>query len=65
MSFFFGKPFLTHTFGHWHIPLLGELELASAMSYDFGVYLSVVGATLMILANFAHVSRDNTSEEFK
>ena len=32
---------------HW--PLVGDFELASAMAFDLGVYLVVVGATLLIL----------------
>ena len=48
-SFGFGYPFLTSTFGHLDWPLVGEFELASAMAFDLGVYLVVVGATLLIL----------------
>ena len=48
-SWIFGYPFLTSTFSHVHWPVIGEFELASAMSFDLGVYLVVVGATLMIL----------------
>ncbi|RXM19431.1 hypothetical protein EO238_28130, partial [Citrobacter sp. AAK_AS5] len=29
VSFFFGHPFLTTTFGHFNWPLVGEFELAS------------------------------------
>ncbi len=47
----FGYPFLTSAFGHFSLPLIGEFELASAMAFDLGVYLVVVGATLMILIN--------------
>jgi multicomponent K+:H+ antiporter subunit A len=48
-SWVFGHPFLTSTFGHLHWPVVGEFELASAMAFDLGVYLVVVGATLLIL----------------
>jgi multicomponent K+:H+ antiporter subunit A len=44
-----GYPFLTSAHGHVHLPLVGDLELASAMGFDLGVYLTVVGATLLIL----------------
>ncbi len=44
-----GYPFLTSAFTHLHLPLLGELELASAMLFDAGVYLTVVAATLLII----------------
>ncbi|MCB5185113.1 monovalent cation/H+ antiporter subunit A [Methylobacillus gramineus] len=50
-SWYFGYPFLTSTFDHFYIPLLGELELASAMAFDLGVYLVVVGTSLLILIN--------------
>ena len=49
-SFFWGYPFLTSTFAHIHWPVVGEFELASAMVFDLGVYITVVGATLLILA---------------
>jgi multicomponent K+:H+ antiporter subunit A len=52
-SWLFGYPFLTSTFGHFHWPLVGEFELASAMLFDAGVFLTVVGATLLILANLS------------
>ncbi|MBS1223405.1 MAG: NADH:ubiquinone oxidoreductase subunit 5 [Proteobacteria bacterium] len=48
-SLAFGYPLLTSTFGHWRWPVVGEIELASAMAFDLGVYLVVVGATLLIL----------------
>ena len=48
-SGWFGYPFLTSTFTHVHWPVVGEFELASAMLFDLGVYLTVVGATLLIL----------------
>jgi len=50
-SWAFGHAFLTSTFGHFALPLIGEIELASAMAFDLGVYLVVVGATLLILIN--------------
>jgi multicomponent K+:H+ antiporter subunit A len=50
-----GYPFLSSTFGHWHLPVLGDLELASAMAFDLGVYLVVVGATLVILVGLGSV----------
>jgi multicomponent K+:H+ antiporter subunit A len=48
-SWAFGHPFLTSAFGHFHWPLVGDFELASAMAFDLGVYLVVVGSTLLIL----------------
>ncbi|MBI4317291.1 MAG: hypothetical protein HY675_02275 [Chloroflexi bacterium] len=40
----FGQPFLTSTFGFYHVPVLGEVEIASAMFFDIGIFLVVVGA---------------------
>jgi multicomponent K+:H+ antiporter subunit A len=56
-SWLFGRPFLTSTFAHLDWPLVGEFELASAMAFDLGVYLVVVGATLLILINLGLVHR--------
>lgn len=55
-SWLFGQPFLTSAFGHFSLPLIGEFELATALLFDLGVYLAVVGATLMILANLGKVT---------
>jgi multicomponent K+:H+ antiporter subunit A len=52
-----GYPFLTSTFGHMHWPVVGEFELASAMAFDLGVYLVVVGATLLILIHLGLTHR--------
>ncbi|WP_251977857.1 monovalent cation/H+ antiporter subunit A [Salinicola avicenniae] len=55
-SWAFGHNFLTSAFGHFHIPYIGDIELATAMLFDLGVYLTVVGATLMILANLGKLT---------
>ncbi|QCF26695.1 monovalent cation/H+ antiporter subunit A [Hydrocarboniclastica marina] len=63
-SWFFGAPFLTSWHGYVHIPLLGKTELATAMVFDIGVYLTVVGATLLILAKLGRLSTiDETGQE--
>ena len=49
MSTAFDHPFLTSTFAHLHFPLTGEFEIASAMIFDLGVYLIVVGVVMLIL----------------
>ena len=49
-AFLFGRPFLTSAHGHPHVPLLGELPLASAALFDLGVYVTVVGATLLTIS---------------
>lgn len=55
-SWFFGKNFLTSWFAHMHWPIVGEFEIATAILFDLGVYLTVIGATLMILANFGQMT---------
>jgi multicomponent Na+:H+ antiporter subunit B len=48
-----GEPFLT---GAWvTVPMWGEqtLELGTPLLFDVGVYLAVIGVTLMILLTFA------------
>lgn len=50
-SWIFGYPFLTSAFGHFHLPLIGEIELATAMLFDLGVFGTVVGTTLLIVSH--------------
>ena len=64
-SLAFASPFLTTAFTHVHLGVLGEIELATALFFDLGVYLTVVGATLLILSNLGHVSQDETAEEYE
>lgn len=47
----FGYEFLTQ--GVWffkHVPIYGEFEVASALFFDFGVFFTVVGALLTVVA---------------
>ncbi|MBN8443022.1 MAG: monovalent cation/H+ antiporter subunit A [Thauera sp.] len=46
-----GYPFLTSTVWHLELPLIGELHVASAMFFDAGVFLVVVGACLLALTS--------------
>jgi multicomponent K+:H+ antiporter subunit A len=55
-SWWFDRPFLTSAHGHLHLPLIGDLHLASAMIFDIGVYVTVVGAVLLILAEIGRLS---------
>ncbi|SDC18164.1 multicomponent Na+:H+ antiporter subunit A [Paenibacillus sp. UNCCL117] len=48
-SFLFREPFLTHAFGYFELPLLGKTELATAVLFDLGVYLTVIGITMTII----------------
>jgi multicomponent K+:H+ antiporter subunit A len=60
-SWIFDKPFLSTWFDYFHLPWVGEFELASAMLFDLGVYLTVVGSVMLILANLGKLT---TSERF-
>lgn len=48
-SFFFDVPFLTHTFSYVDLPVLGTTSLATAVLFDLGVYLVVIGVTMTII----------------
>jgi len=52
-AWFFDAPFLASAHGYAEIPLLGSVPLASAIAFDLGVYLVVVGATLLMLVALA------------
>ncbi|WP_102222821.1 monovalent cation/H+ antiporter subunit A [Acidimangrovimonas sediminis] len=57
-AFFNGRPFLTSDFGHFYLPWhLGEFELATAMGFDAGVFLTVVGAVMLALASLSLIAR--------
>jgi multicomponent K+:H+ antiporter subunit A len=51
-----GFPFLTSHTAHWHLPVLGQIHIPSALAFDLGVFASVVGATMLILVALAHQS---------
>jgi len=53
----FGYSFLKHAHGHIHLPIIGDLELASAMAFDTGVFLAVVGAVLQQLTGIGALNR--------
>ena len=48
-SVLFGLPFLTSGYRSITLPLVGSIALPSAMAFDLGVYLAVVGATVVIV----------------
>jgi multicomponent K+:H+ antiporter subunit A len=61
-ALFFGKPFLTSAHGHPAIALLGEVPLATAALFDLGVYLVVVGGTLLTLVALGSASETSASQ---
>lgn len=68
-SWLFGYPFLTSWFQYADLPILGRVPLASAVLFDLGVVVLVVGATVLTLVALAHQSlrkpkqRDNEEGE--
>jgi len=56
VSILFGYPFLTSAFTYLKWPIVGKFEVASAMIFDLGVFLVVVGATVMILVELGKVN---------
>ncbi|MFP4079132.1 MAG: MnhB domain-containing protein, partial [Ectothiorhodospira sp.] len=50
-----GHPFLTSAHEYVHFPLVGKVELASAMIFDVGVFLTVVGAVMLALAQVSRL----------
>ncbi|MEX5215787.1 MAG: monovalent cation/H+ antiporter subunit A, partial [Nitrospiraceae bacterium] len=44
-----GAPFLTSATHHWQVPLIGDVPLATALAFDLGVFLAVLGTTLLTL----------------
>jgi multicomponent K+:H+ antiporter subunit A len=53
----FGVPLFTTAFDYFHLPLVGEFELATAALFDVGVALAVVGAVMLALAELSHVAQ--------
>lgn len=48
-SIVFDVPFFTHAYDYFNLPLFGETSLHSALLFDIGVYLVVVGVTMTII----------------
>jgi multicomponent K+:H+ antiporter subunit A len=62
VSMFIGYPFLTSAFTHVHWPIVGEFEVASAIAFDLGVFLVVVGSTVMILVQLGKLSLNSHTQ---
>jgi len=43
------KPFFTHSFDYFNLPLIGKTSLHTAALFDLGVFLVVVGVTMTII----------------
>jgi multicomponent K+:H+ antiporter subunit A len=55
-AWLFGYPFLTSHTAHLNLPLLGAIHVPSAFVFDLGVFMVVVGTTMLILVALAHQS---------
>ncbi|MFN4154819.1 MAG: monovalent cation/H+ antiporter subunit A [Paracoccaceae bacterium] len=54
-AWFNGMPFLTSAFGYVTIWPLEEFELATALLFDIGVFLTVLGAVMLALASLSRI----------
>lgn len=52
----FSRPFLTSYMNYAELPLIGAVPTASAVIFDLGVFLLVVGSTALMLVALAHQS---------
>ena len=56
-SLLFDAPLFTSSFGYFTLPLIGTFELATAMLFDVGVAMTVIGAVMLALAELSHVAQ--------
>jgi multicomponent Na+:H+ antiporter subunit B len=45
----FNEPFLTQAFDYFNLPIFGKTELATAVIFDLGVALAVIGTAMTII----------------
>jgi multicomponent Na+:H+ antiporter subunit B len=48
-SMVLGAPFLSQSFGYFELPIFGKTELATAVIFDVGVALAVIGTSITII----------------
>ncbi len=56
-------PFLTARTLDLHVPLIGDVHLSSTLLFDLGVYMLVIGATILMLIALAHQSLRSPRKE--
>jgi len=56
-AWFNGRPFLTSAYGYIKLPFLEKIGLSSAIGFDLGVFLSVVGAVMLALNSLSRIAR--------
>nr|WP_040980856.1 Na(+)/H(+) antiporter subunit B [Oceanobacillus jeddahense] len=53
ISMVFGFPYLKQFFDYFTLPILGEVELTTALPFDLGVYFVVLASALAIILTIA------------
>ncbi|WP_080844684.1 Na(+)/H(+) antiporter subunit B [Cytobacillus gottheilii] len=48
-SLLFDAPFLSHAFNYFDLPIFGKTELATAVLFDVGVALAVIGTAVTVI----------------
>jgi multicomponent K+:H+ antiporter subunit A len=51
------KPFLTSAYTYVELPPIEKFELATAMIFDLGVFLTVLGAVMLMLYSLSRIAR--------
>jgi multicomponent K+:H+ antiporter subunit A len=63
VSMVLGHPFMTTTFTYLTWPVVGKFEVASAIAFDLGVFLVVVGSTVMSLVQLGKLSDESHQQQ--
>jgi len=58
----FDLPFLTSGFKHFHWPV-GDFELSSALAFDLGIFMTVVGGVMLALAQLSKLGEEISGEQ--
>ncbi len=53
----FGAPVFSTAYDYFHLPAVGEFELATALFFDLGVAITVFGAVMLALAELSNVAQ--------
>jgi len=61
-SWFFDAPFLTSSYAYLSLPVVGAVPLASAVIFDLGVFLTVVGATMLALVSIGKLNSPQATD---
>ena len=64
-SMLFGVPFLTSGHIDLQLPVVGKIELASALGFDTGVYLVVFGTAMLVLTMMGTIKPSRTRSSLR